>query len=89
VCGALTNYWLNYHFTFHSNKSHLDAGPKFLAVAAIGFILNAVLMLLSRALFAGQHYLLRQACTTIIVLVWNFAGNRFWSFRERSNEIDR
>ena len=31
----------------------------------------------------GLHYLLAQLVTTGLVLVWTFAGNRFWTFADR------
>lgn len=81
LLGALVNYVLNYRFTFASTKRHHDAMPKFLAVAAVGFGLNAILMwLLVEAM--GLYYLLGQVCATAIVLVWNFIGNRIWTFGE-------
>jgi len=30
------------------------------------------------------HYLLVQVIATGLVLLWNFAGNRSWTFREKS-----
>lgn len=82
VTGALVNYGLNYRLTFRSRKRHLDALPKFLAVAGGGWLLNGALMaiLLSRL---DIHYLLAQVVVTGIVLVWNFLANRFWTFGER------
>jgi len=81
VIGALVNYALNYRLTFSSRKRHRDALPKFLVVAAGGWLLNGLLMamLLSRL---DIHYLLVQVIVTSLVLVWNFIANRFWTFRE-------
>ena len=81
VTGALVNYGLNYRLTFRSRKRHRDALPKFLVVAAGGWLLNGLLMaiLLSRL---DIHYLLVQVIVTSLVLVWNFLANRLWTFRE-------
>jgi putative flippase GtrA len=79
--GALVNYRLNYSFTFRSNKRHRDVIVKFFAVAAVGLGLNTALMtLLTTSL--SLHYLVSQVLTTGAVLLWNFTGNRLWSFRE-------
>jgi putative flippase GtrA len=80
IIGAIVNYFLNYHFTFQSSKRHHEAITKFFAVATVGFFLNGILMAaLTTSL--GIYYLLAQVITTGLVLVWNFAGNRYWTFR--------
>lgn len=81
VLGALVNYALNRRFTFNSDKSHAEALAKFLTIAGVGFVLNGLLM----ALFVewlGIFYLLSQLLATGLVLMWNFLGNRFWTFRD-------
>lgn len=80
-CGAVTNYYLNYHFTFNSSKSHLHAASQFFVIASIGFILNGLLMALFTEVLA-IHYLIAQVIATLTVLVWNFLGNHWWTFRE-------
>jgi putative flippase GtrA len=80
LVGALVNYILNYHYTFRSDQAHLSALTKFLTIATIGFVLNGLLMSLL-AIHLGMHYLLAQVITTALVLVWNFLGNRLWTFR--------
>jgi putative flippase GtrA len=87
IVGALVNYHLNYHFTFRSNKAHHDAIVKFFLVAGVGFIFNAVLMALLTE-YLQLHYLLSQVITTGIVLVWNFTGNRLWTFRKKPHELE-
>jgi putative flippase GtrA len=79
LLGAWINYHLNYHFTFLSSKRHREAVPKFLAVAAVGLVLNTFFMWVGVGVI-GAHYLLSQVVTTGLVLVWNFAGNRYWTF---------
>ena len=82
LAGALVNYWLNYQLTFRSSAKHREALPKFLTVAAGGWLLNGALMaiLLSQV---KAHYLLLQGLVSGIVLLWNFLANRLWTFRER------
>jgi putative flippase GtrA len=79
LLGALVNYALNYKFTFKSNKRHVEALSKFLVIAAVGFVLNAILMALFANILAW-YYLAAQVATTLLVLVWNFLGNRCWTF---------
>lgn len=78
--GAVINYFLNYRFTFNSNKSHKEAMTKFFIVAVFGALLNTALM------YVGIHtlhwyYLLAQIIATGIVLLWNFAANKLWTFK--------
>ena len=82
VSGALVNYCLNYRITFHSNKRHHEAIIKFFTVASIGLLLNTLVMALATEILY-IHYLLSQMVATGLVLIWNFAGNRYWTFREK------
>lgn len=79
LAGAALNYLLNRNLTFRSRVPHRVAVLRFAVVAGTGFAANALLMHLL-ATNVGLHYLLAQALTTGIVLVWNFAANRLWTF---------
>ncbi|MBE0623363.1 MAG: GtrA family protein [Burkholderiales bacterium] len=79
VFGAGINYSLNYRYTFSSSKRHRDAVLKFAAVAGVGLALNTLFMWVGVHLI-GAHYLLSQIVTTGLVLIWSFAGNRYWTF---------
>jgi putative flippase GtrA len=80
VVGGILNYMLNYQLTFRSSESHMVAAPKFFTIATIGFFVNGVVM--SFALNSiGLHYLLSQVIATLTVLVWNFFGNSYWTFK--------
>jgi len=79
VLGAFINYLLNYRFTFRSNRKHQEALPRFLAIAATGLALNTVLMWLMVEPLR-VHYLIAQLIATGCVLVWNYFGNRHWTF---------
>lgn len=80
LVGAIVNYLLSYRFVFQSRKRHVEAMRQFFAVASVGLLLNAAIMALAVQTL-GLHYLLSQLLATGIVLLWNFAGNRFWTFR--------
>jgi putative flippase GtrA len=77
---AVCNYYLNYHFTFRSNAEHRNAVVKFLTVAGVGLALNSLTMLVA-AEYLGLHYLFAQVIATGLVLLWNFSGNRWWTFK--------
>jgi putative flippase GtrA len=80
LLGAWINYTLNYRFTFRSSKRHREAAMKFAAVAVVGLLLNTVFMWVGIELIKA-HYLLSQLVTTGLVLIWSFAGNRYWTFQ--------
>jgi putative flippase GtrA len=79
VVSASGNYLLNYHFTFRSQRRHAPAAAKFVTLAAVGLLINFMLMQVLVA--AGWHYLLAQVCATGVVFLWNFVGNSLWTFR--------
>ena len=80
MVGALINYMLSYRFVFRSRKRHVQALSQFFTVVGVGLLLNAGIMALAVQKL-GLHYLLSQVLATGTVLLWNFAGNRFWTFR--------
>jgi putative flippase GtrA len=88
LLGAIINYVLNYRFTFNSRTSHRIALPKFLAVATVGFLINTLLMWLAVNL-TNLHYIVGQVFTTSLVLLWNFIGNRYWTFGKKQNDATR
>jgi len=81
ILGALVNYSLNRRFTFRSDKRHGEALTKFLIIAALGLAFNSFFMFVFTEIL-HVHYLLAQIFSTGLVLVWNFAGNRLWTFSD-------
>lgn len=82
VVGGIVSYSLNRRFTFDSTRSHAGAVPRFMVVAGVAFILNGGLMdLLVHRL--GLFYLLAQAITTGLIMLWTFSGYRIWAFAHR------
>lgn len=81
--GALTglaiNYGLNYTLTFRSDHPHWRTFPKFALIAGVGLALNQALMAL--LVGWGLYYLWAQVLVTGMVLVWNFIGHRWWTFK--------
>jgi putative flippase GtrA len=86
VGGAFTNYYLNYRFTFQSERSHLSAAPRFFTVAAAGLGLNILFMAIGTGSL-GLHYLIAQCASTAIVLLWNFSASKLWVFGEQGKSI--
>jgi putative flippase GtrA len=79
--GAVVNYALNSWFTFRSNMRRREAMSKFFCVALIGLVLNSLVMALATNMMQ-VHYFFSQLAATGIVLIWSFAGNYLWTFRE-------
>ena len=82
--GALINYVLNYRLTFDSDKPHREAMRKFFMVAAAGAVLNASMMKIGVD-HLHLHYLIIQLLATGIVLVFNFAANKYWTFADNQS----
>jgi len=80
--GAVVNYHINYHYTFRSKEPHRSAIPRFVLVAAVGATLNTAAMSIQINTF-HIHYLLAQATATALVIIWNFTGNKLWTFDRR------
>jgi putative flippase GtrA len=84
IVGAGINYWLNYRFTFRSDRSHGSALPKFLITAAIGMVINAGLMdLLVRRL--QVQYLIAQLMVTVFLVCVTFTINSIWTFKHKND----
>jgi putative flippase GtrA len=85
VAGAFVNYCLNRTFTFASPVAFLPGMAKFFVIATLGAVLNAGLML-ALVHYARLHYVVAQLLATSVVLVWNFVGNRIWTFAHAPDE---
>jgi putative flippase GtrA len=80
--GAIVNYFLNYHFTFHSNKRHKETLTKCFSIALLGLLLNSSIMTAAIRCYR-INYILAQMIATGIVLICTFTGNRLWTFHEK------
>jgi putative flippase GtrA len=83
VLSTALNYLLNRRYTFRSRRRHQSALPRFLAVVALGVLLNALVLSVCYRVF-GLGLLASQVIATLVVLVWNFLGHRHWVFPARS-----
>jgi putative flippase GtrA len=79
---ALGGFVLNRWLTFHATRTHGEASWRFGLIAFGGFLLTGVLMHLFVKV-AGLPYLPMQVVTTLIVMVFTFAGHKFFSFADR------
>ncbi|MBS7697815.1 MULTISPECIES: GtrA family protein [unclassified Chelatococcus] len=79
IAGGIVSYILNRSMTFASRRPHREASWRFAVVASGGFGLTFALMYVFIHQFA-LPYLPAQVVTTGIVLVWNFLGNKLWTF---------
>lgn len=81
LIGGLVNYQLGRRLVFRSLKPHREALAKFFTIAGIGLILNALLMALFTGTF-GAPYLPAQILVTGLLVLWHYAGNAAWTFRQ-------
>ncbi|MCT9072571.1 GtrA family protein [Cupriavidus gilardii] len=82
VVGALINYFLNYRFTFQATSSHRSTLPKFLLIAGAGVVLNGVVMAILTHL-TSWLYIVNQLIATAVTLLFTFAVNSAWTFKEK------
>lgn len=80
VAGGIVSYILNRSYTFRSGRAHSEALPRFLAIAAVGFVLTGVLMA-GLTEWLAVPYILAQISTTGVVLVWHYIANKFITFK--------
>jgi dolichol-phosphate mannosyltransferase len=84
VCSFLVavtnNYVWNRLWTFRHQRGHLVyQGFKFLAVSTVA--LGANLLFLALLVALGLDKIPAQAIAIVLVMPWNFAANKLWSFR--------
>ena len=80
LLGALINYALNYRFTFRSQTRHVESVTKFAVVATVGLMFNTFLMWFGVHVL-NANYLITQVIATVLIFLWSFVGNRYWTFR--------
>ncbi|WGD29907.1 GtrA family protein [Ancylobacter sp. WKF20] len=81
LTGGLVNYQLSRRVIFRSSKGHVEAAGKFFTVAGLGLVINAALMALLTGPL-GAPYLPAQILVTGLLVLWHYAGNAIWTFRE-------
>ena len=91
VFSALTNYTLNRRWTFRSDGKKRRQIPIFFTVATMGLLINNFIMFLGMEGLLLKNiqygYLLAKVIATGLVLIWNFLGNKYITFNEKSFKI--
>lgn len=83
----ITSYLLNKSWTFKNrSKNHRKQFIKFAIVSGVGLGLTVSFMYLFFHIFS-IWYMLAKAMTSLIVLFWNFLGNKFWTFTLKRLEV--
>ncbi len=88
TAAVLSNYLWNSFWTFGDQpKQHGRQLVQFFVVSIVGYFINQAILYFFYDI-AGLHvfrfgYLAAKAIATIVVMFWNFAANKLWTFRER------
>lgn len=81
LLAVINNYILNRLWTFESRANQVSAEFfRFFLVSLGGLVLTQALMWIFVSLL-GVWYMLAKALTSMLVLIWNFGLNKFWTFR--------
>jgi putative flippase GtrA len=88
--GALSNFTWNRLWTFPDARGRhwMVQLVQFLAVSIVGLALNDVFVLLLQTPLGtlsghpAQGYLLAKVVATGVAVLWNYAGNRVWTFAD-------
>lgn len=80
IMAAFVNYNMNRSWTFQSNGKKRKQVPVFLIIATMGLLINNNILYIGVNFF-GLYYLLVKVFATGLVMVWNFLGNKFLTFK--------
>lgn len=86
LLAVVNNFVLNKAWTFQNkSKNYRKLFIKFLIVSIVGLLLTVSCMHLLVNV-ANIWYIFAKAITSLIVLSWNFLGNKFWTFNIHQKE---
>ena len=71
IAGAASNYLLQYHYTFRSQRSHRKSAMEFLFASLLAWLSNVVLFVITHQ-FIGLDVITAQLLVTAIVTVQNY-----------------
>lgn len=77
--GTSVNHILNHRFVFKSTTSLRNTALRFYLVAAVGLVLNFIIMYVLHHLLR-LNYILSQVLGTAVVFLFGYTTNRFWTF---------
>lgn len=81
VFGVTNNYFLNRIFTFHNQNPNIGTQfMSFLLISIIGFSINTGFLYLLQKNTKLNFYVCK-IFVTILVFVWNFGANSFYTFK--------
>ena len=75
----VVNYSLHRSFTFRSDKHHLQAGPRYLAIQLSGLGVNSGVLWFSVD-YMRWAYLPAQIVVTLMLALLSYLGQKLWSF---------
>ena len=83
MLAVINNFILNKYWTFQNKSSNIrNQFIKFLIVSTIGLVLTEGFM----AFFVYGlkiWYISSKLITSVLVLMWNFLANKYWTFKDR------
>jgi len=80
ILAVINNFFLNKFWTFNEkSKKYGNQMLKFFIVSCVGLLITNLLMFLQVELL-DLWYIFAKIITVLIVLVWNFLGNKYWTF---------
>jgi len=79
LAGAVLSYFLNYFFTFVSDKPHVQSASRFMIMVGIGWCFTMIFMTLLVD-YIGWNKWWAQIIISILVLVFNYLISRTWVF---------
>lgn len=87
VLAATNNFIWNKFWTFNNrNANYHHQYLKFLIVSIIGLMITLLFMFIFH-IIAGIWYIFAKLITSLLVLYWNYWGNKNWTFRPAEKEI--
>lgn len=82
IMAVALNYMLHYMWTFKSNEKHYGAFLRYLAMCAIGFLINFFVLYLGINTLEN-NYVIIQLVAIIGILLWNFLVSYLWVFNSQ------
>ncbi len=79
---TIVSFFLNVKYTFGSSVTGQKA-MRFMAVSAVGFILNFLLMFFVVHILAF-HYFIGEIVTIMVIPIVNFLLNNYWTIQTQS-----
>jgi len=83
----ISNFWLNKLWTWRDGSAEYKKQfVKFTITSVVGLAINSLFLWLS--LLVGLHYLIAKIIASIVVAVWNFGINNYWTFSQSKTKIE-